>query len=473
MAPSLSSSPLYIRPAYEKKQIQNHRSALIAERMVEEVEEEEKQEFNELLSMKVDDNNDSNNYDKSMDPNQNDIAQDDSSYVDITCNDDDFTNWIASSQPDQRNVTTPGNNSPSTLASSRDDLHIHTSDKDDGWVDFLNDDGQEPPSVKCDHHYHQLKQQTVEEMKDFTSIKKESKSSKKQHEMMCRQDFMVSAVSKYLQRSIPKENFAYSSQPIRIDTLKFDPANKDSYPTLEVDMIVCGDGPNDSSSIKENIEEEDVDDDVSDESDTDDQGSGKMFVIRMVNHIPLLDSGEASACGIVKGVSEKRNLWNSFGLDVFPLESSLSAKSSQLRKPSAVSRKGSDSSHRTSMLHIPTFALKDNAQVAQYFTSRNHVHSLFEECTDVDDSSCDSYDERLKGKRKKKQSRLLLPAEIRLGKVLLIVQLHAKPIHLPMPTLSKVICSDPITYLYPCIVYSPSHKITLVHILITFRAGYH
>lgn len=45
-------------------------------------------------------------------------------------------------------------------------------------------------------------------------------------------------------------------------------------------------------------------------------GGATMILVRMVNRIPLLDSSEAVACGLVQGMASKKQLWNSFGLDV-------------------------------------------------------------------------------------------------------------------------------------------------------------
>jgi hypothetical protein len=41
-----------------------------------------------------------------------------------------------------------------------------------------------------------------------------------------------------------------------------------------------------------------------------------MALLCMVNRIPLLDSAEAAACGLVQGVTSRSLTWNSFGLGV-------------------------------------------------------------------------------------------------------------------------------------------------------------
>lgn len=339
---------------------------------------------------------------------------DDSSYIDIDGN-EGIMDWIASSEESKQT-----NEILSTSHSfhPREKTRSIEKENDDEWIDILN---------KSDDQYAESQKKESDETIDEKINQKESiltqdQSSKK----MGRQNFIQAAVTKYLQKSISAHNFAHSSQPIRVDVQLPQSSKNGTCPTLEVDMIVCSD--NDESSD---------DDDYDDFGADDDSESAKMFVIRMVNHIPLLDGGEALACGVIKGVAEKRALWNSFGLDVSPLGQSPLSKS---RKSSSSLKNGEPSN--TSLLHIPTFSIRDNAQVAHYFTTRNHIHSRFEEdySDDDDELTCDSYDHgKRSGKRKKKQRQLLLPAELRLGKILLIVQLHAKPMHLPMPTLSKVI----------------------------------
>ena len=77
--------------------------------------------------------------------------------------------------------------------------------------------------------------------------------------------------------------------------------------------------------------------------------------------------------------------------------------------------------------------------MAPFLKSANHA--LFEDPLDEDDL-CDVDVEDLvdsqRGKRKRKKARKwLLPAGIRLGKILVVVQIEAEPSSLPLPTLSK------------------------------------
>lgn len=92
--------------------------------------------------------------------------------------------------------------------------------------------------------------------------------------------------------------------------------------------------------------------------------------------------------------------------------------------------------------------------MAPYFQSSNHTLFQAEEEDEVDSDQEEELDEDehstqdetqdtvpTGSKRKRKGSRrrtFLLPAKARLGNVLVIVQIHAEPSVLPLPTLSKV-----------------------------------
>ena len=147
-----------------------------------------------------------------------------------------------------------------------------------------------------------------------------------------------------------------------------------------------------------------------------------MVLIRMVNHIPLLDSAEGVACGLVQGIIAKESLWQAFGLEV------------SLRATTA------------SLARVPTYAVKDSSQVLPFLKSQ-HTGILDDDQLD-DDSRVESDDESfsekdLEGeKRQRKRCRrrpqkVFLPADSRLGHILLIVQIHAEPSQLPLPTLCK------------------------------------
>jgi hypothetical protein len=169
--------------------------------------------------------------------------------------------------------------------------------------------------------------------------------------------------------------------------------------------------------------------------------SARLMLIRMVNRVPLLDGAEASACGLVRGIMGKRSTWNSFGLDVSmssaaDLNDFFGGKRAKPRETAPLNTDG---------CFIPTYEVSDSVQVAPFFQSS--THSLFEpedeeeKLFDQEEEEQLSDNDSILGeakKRKRKSRKLLLPAHLRLGNILIIAQIHATPSALPLPTLSKV-----------------------------------
>ena len=194
------------------------------------------------------------------------------------------------------------------------------------------------------------------------------------------------------------ENVSHSIQPIRRDIGRCQSTSSESGSVLEVSLIVFG------PDLEDNEDRYDI------ESD-----SSKLFVVRMVNGIPLLDSSEALACGVMRVVSNSAATWNSFGLEI-----------------------------SQNNVHNLEFEVRDSAQVAPFL--EHSTHSMFDNhCRHYNQSSSEAEDaddfdvETSKGKRKTvHQKNRILPAALRLGHVLLVVQIRAKPSALPLPTLSKV-----------------------------------
>jgi len=187
-------------------------------------------------------------------------------------------------------------------------------------------------------------------------------------------------------------------------------------PKLELDLIVF----QNKSSDDEVIEMKEDGELMNDEDELDDlvdvEGSkAKLILIRMVNRIPLLDSAEAHACGIVRGLTSMDNIWNSFGLDI-------SVKTTTTTGSSTKSTHHKDDNLAMQQLHIPTYDLKDSFQV-----STNDKEYYLDE----------------------KKNRFL-PAGLRIGNMLLIVQIHAQPCALPLPTLSKV---RQFTFIYTVTIF--------------------
>lgn len=213
------------------------------------------------------------------------------------------------------------------------------------------------------------------------------------------------ATQSFLGRSIDLANVAHTSVPIRIEneiTSKKMSRNKAvAGPRLVVDVVVHGRSSEDEYGVEDHLN-----------TDAISSKSASMVLIRMVNKIPLLDSAEAAACGLIYGLASKKRMWNSFGLEV-----------NMNIDPGNVNA-------------IPTFDVRDSDQVMPFFNQG--AHNLLE--CDTDSGSDDETDPISIGAKRKRNrgNRQLLPASLRLGNILLIVQIHAEPATLPLPTLCKV-----------------------------------
>ena len=257
-----------------------------------------------------------------------------------------------------------------------------------------------------------------------------SKAAQKRAEADVRRKEKLSLICKaavaYKRRpDLKVENVAYSVQPIRRDytgSRQSSSPSQQSGPVLEMSLIVFGPDPGDADDHGDDGSENGSyprDDDHRCNKKT----SSELQVVRMVNGIPLLDSSEALACGVINKVTSNSDTWNTFGLNV-----SRKSENDQGPVPS-------------NELNTPTFVINDSAQVAPFLMST--THSLFrDQSRDRDQSSSDddeSDTENRRGKRKKaRQVQCLLPAALRLGDILMVVQIRAKPSALPLPTLSKV-----------------------------------
>eukprot|EP00977_Amphora_coffeiformis_P001973 scaffold374_cov160-Amphora_coffeaeformis.AAC.10 len=221
-------------------------------------------------------------------------------------------------------------------------------------------------------------------------------------------DRLLCAAQRFLERHVLPTNLAHSRVPIRLPG-----TNAADLPSLEVTLIVHSSSEEDGNGNPS--EQEDA-------ASVSNSAEASMVLIRMVNQIPLLDSAEGVACGLVQGVVAKESLWQSVGLDV------------SLRAASA------------SMARSPVYSVKDSSQVMPYLKSQRG--GLFDDNADEEDSSEESDDESigeaiLEGKKRprrgsqKRPHKVFLPADARLGNILLIVQINAEPSQLPLPTLCK------------------------------------
>jgi hypothetical protein len=131
---------------------------------------------------------------------------------------------------------------------------------------------------------------------------------------------------------------------------------------------------------------------------------------------------------------QQQSTWNSFGLHI---TQSSCARGQHL--PTNFGQDDDDSSSRSGGgsvesqpldhqqdLFVPTFGVRDSTQVAPFLQSG--IHDLYELNQEEENSDAASVHGR----------HGFLPAHLRIGNILVIVQIHAKPSSLPLPTLSKV-----------------------------------
>jgi hypothetical protein len=202
---------------------------------------------------------------------------------------------------------------------------------------------------------------------------------------------IILAAQQYLEQPVEASNVAHTTCPIRLKGKK-----ASETPRLEATLVVHGNAEDNPDC---------------------DEAVASMVLVRMVNGMPLLDSAEAIACGLVQGVVSKESIWLSVGLDV------------------------TYRSRGSNLARVPTYAVKDSDRVIPFL--KTNQHGLFEESQGSDDSSSedDSEDDLElvgnKRRRGKRSRRIFLPADARLGKMLLVVQIHAEPSQLPLPTLCK------------------------------------
>lgn len=141
---------------------------------------------------------------------------------------------------------------------------------------------------------------------------------------------------------------------------------------------------------------------------TSDSQGASLELVRMVNGAPLLDGPEAFACGLVKALTEEqKRIWAPFGLSIDRVEQSTNSSWSLC------------------------FSVKDSAQVAPFYQQSNH--QLWSDGKpSTGGVMCD-----LSERRHRAPVRRLMPAKVRLGKIVAILNISATPESLPLPTLSK------------------------------------
>jgi hypothetical protein len=222
------------------------------------------------------------------------------------------------------------------------------------------------------------------------------------------------ATTQFLGRAIDIKNVSHSVVPIRATRSK---ANS-PLPVMKVSIIVGGpfdDFKQDDVELQlspEHNEDTNYDNEsnIVRESYAIDGSctpSASMQLVRMINNIPMLDSSEALACGLVQGVVSSKRMWNAYGLEV-----------------NSVPTKGKEST-------TPTFSVRDSDQLLPFFSTRSHALLATGYPGKEDDQTEKTSNSRL-------DNTIHLPAAQRLGDIVIIAQIQAEPSILPLPTLSKV-----------------------------------
>ena len=458
-APTLSTIPLYIRPIFEMKQRKkrlekNYSTTRKGREQIHQNEEDESDENKAITAAEIQDTETSR--DGCIDGNKDRHA--------LESDDDEWDDGL----------TVDDVGSEQRCVSSQD-ARGSAEESDDGQKQI--DNGQSPLATSKKNDSEDNARKDIQRPINWENSEDD------------RRDFIQRAASSYLNRHIELRNVAHSVNPIR----RREETQTGDMPMLEVDMVVYGRAPPNNDHAYTDGEESAASSNIGDEFDgildgknNDDESgeAGKLILIRMVNRIPvstktcpfvcgsqesfsqihlfvtssiqflcaieqLLDGAEASSCGLVRGISKKKSTWNSYGLEVSPLiEDSV---------PCVLGDESNAQSHHNEIeACIPTYHLKDSAQVAPFF--RSNTHALYESDSDgngeldsdkEDGSDC-SYvssgdEEKVKyasKKRKRNKRAKLLPAGIRIGNLLVIAQIHASPSALPLPTLSKVRLED-------------------------------
>ena len=270
----------------------------------------------------------------------------------------------------------------------------NTPNKHSPWRDLLL--GDENNNVE------KVKAVTPEDARFRHRAGKQSKGSSNER--------LLRAAQQFLERPVLPTNLAHFVVPIRLAGTR-----ASDFPTLEVTLIVHN-SYDDDGNANQSLQKDAISNPKGAEA--------SMVLIRMVNRIPLLDSAEGVACGLVQGIVAKESLWQAVGLDV------------TLQAASA------------SMARSVVYSVKDSSQVLPYLKSQRG--GLFNENPDKEDLNEESDDESigeeesiLEGKKRPRRSsqkrphKLFLPADARLGNILFIVQINAEPSQLPLPTLCK------------------------------------
>ena len=277
----------------------------------------------------------------------------------------------------------------------------------DGWEDPLDGDDNEEASDcgKIDLlTNNKQRQKASSNTKGTTEIDPE------------RYEFFNASQSFWTNREIRYTNVARSIRDIRQYEHQTPPsereANRKSEVQLEVKMAVCphinhserGSNSTDSAATTSKNSTSEIENDAT------------LKLIRIVNGVPIMENAEAHSCGLVHGIANK-SVWGSFGLDI-----------------DRTSAAASNDCSRT-----PSFVLRDSSLIAP-FIKKNSNHRQLK----INDYEKIYHHNHSSQKKKRKKDTCpqndFMPANVRIGTILVVVEIHAAPNLLPLPSLSKVRC---------------------------------
>jgi hypothetical protein len=230
-----------------------------------------------------------------------------------------------------------------------------------------------------------------------------------------RYEFVHAVQSFWPNRSIVYDNVARSVHDIRNYNHKKTPTGKgkagNSGCQMEVNMVVCPHSDHDEKGNSSDDSAATTSIDVL----SGDETAATLQLVRIVNGVPIMESAEAHSCGLVHGIANK-GVWGSFGLDI---------------------ERSTTMAPDTSSSSTPSFLLRDSSLIAP-FINKNLNHKQLK-VDDYDTIHNHNHEEaKTKRKREALPQKDLLPANLRIGTILIVVQIRAAPSSLPLPSLSKV-----------------------------------
>eukprot|EP00536_Pseudo-nitzschia_multiseries_P003061 jgi/Psemu1/63970/estExt_Genemark1.C_430077 len=257
--------------------------------------------------------------------------------------------------------------------------------------------------------------------------------------------FFNAARSFWPKRNLRYQNVARSVRSIRgrtPDNLTADGTGAEKAPELrlEVGMVVCprSRSRSEESPVRVRPAVECAADTPScgngegeDEDDNEDTGptdpTASLQLVRMVNGVPILDGAEGHSCGLVHGLANKI-VWGSFGLDV----DKSATMSPEIETGINTEIETNTVAHDPSS-YTPRFRLRDSHLIVP-FLGRNQNHKQLERRNSTQEPPTNKNKRTMESVSR---TDLLLPANVRIGTILVVVDIHAAPSSLPLPTLSK------------------------------------